>query len=224
MKTFALILTVFAFGEIFGTENVSRTDIITAPMPFDTFLTKKSSWLFHFNYKNFIRDGSKGDYFGRYSLTPYREYFILEAQKLSDTSTQIVLTYPYTHGREAMVNYRAPNIKFSLEQELGVSPLNKGITICPKNVGAFLGLTLLNSGAGFFYAQYHNPVVKINPFIIIGFSLVDIAGTAMLFSTHQNVQVAGAVVVTAYKGVTLFNLAFIQWHNELAKTGYKCVF
>jgi len=222
MNKFYLRFFILIFASLSFSQN-TRIDTLKTSLSLNNFDKVKHAWLSKFRYREKEINGYAPNSYCWYSLIPLRDGFLIRAHEVAPDSTIVELIYPEYNLRKAQVNYRAPNIYYTLQQEIGIIN-NNGSNLIHKNYLAFTGISLLNPGLGMFYADFKNPVIKSNYFLITLYTIADVVFYAGLFSKDKDFKTLSYICLPGFRIVTFFSLPFLKWNNELIKTNYNFKF
>ena len=157
-----------------------------------------------------------------YSTGIFRTGLSIKTEDLGNDHLQVDLNHSYMHSIQRYALYRIPNVTYTLRQELG-TPTDIGQAVDDKSYWAFLGLTLLNSGAGMIYSSYKSPFFQESPLDNILAALMDVSFTVGLFVPDKTIRRASLLCLSMTKATVSVNVIFIKQHNGYAKTKYKFI-
>lgn len=209
---------------IYGKPKFERClDTFSVALPYSTIDSLTNIWANKINGKIQENNCAGCDTLPPYYITgTLRTGMFLRVDTSNLELSKVTLIHIWNKDYRKIALYRIPNVSYTLKQELGL-PAEVGTKIEPKTNGAFLGLTLLNSGLGMYYASSNSPFSKENIAFTVLYGLMDAALTTGLFIDNKGVRTFSAVFLPLMKGGVLFRFTFIKEHNKLERTGYKFI-
>jgi hypothetical protein len=199
-----------------------RIDTFTVQMAQDTFYSAYENWRKKVNSRQVPCNLPECDTMNYYSTGMFRTGLLAKSEVVDTSHLKIFLTHIWLRNNSEPALYRIPNVTYTLKQELGAAN-NDGVIVPEKSYWAFLGLTLLNSGAGMAYAGYKSPFVYENVPLIIINVVMDAALTTGLFINTRGVREFSAIFLVAAKAAVGLEVTFIHEHNRYSRTGYKFI-
>jgi hypothetical protein len=201
----------------------TRTDTFSVEMPRDTFYSAFKHWRTKVNARELPCTIPECDTSPIYYSTGMLRTGLFAKSVVIDTShLKIYLTHVWSRGNRTPALYRIPNVTYTLKQELGVAN-NDGMSVPEKSYWAFLGITLLNSGAGMIYASYKSPFSSVNYFEDIVYGIMDAVFTVGLFTDNSRFRMFSEFMLPAAKLGVGLRVIFIHEHNKYVRTGYKFI-
>lgn len=156
-----------------------------------------------------------------YSSRPLKSGYSLSIMEEEEMNSKLILRTFYFSKKRKRADYYLYSLKSTLDQEFGVDVPDSG-HLKKKSHIAFLGLTMLNSGAGVVYSSHNTPAFRTpSKKLDYLYGVFDLGFAIGLFSSDPKIKRFSIGFLAAYRLITLLRWPIITDHNILAKSGYR---
>lgn len=199
-------------------------DTMHVAMKIDSVQKSLMIWQSKMAAENIFNDSlSRNNSTGRL-LTARLPYIWTDSRFVLDSmgadTTRIIASFP-SYLRNEHQHLLEPKLYGTVYQSLNLK-FDNGKNLEKKSLGAYLGLSVLNTGVSGMYLKNDNIVYTVNTPLIVVNGIFDAGSVAMMF--FDKYRTTGVTFFVIYRLVSLLGIPSLNLHNRFAETGYQYEF